>query len=457
MPLPVAPLFCVLPPESQRVLDRYDQIIQSVLRLSLRQRAALPLDVRSLSHRLTDERSARRASYLNEPAAAAAYVSYFHWWNLVRLSRLFAGLPSGAFALPAGGVCVDLGSGPLTVPQALWLARPELRRTPLTWYCVDRSRSIMALGESLYLALAARTAAESGGVPWRVVRVHGEAGIPLRDKAQLVASANALNETTQRADSPPRETAARCADTLLGYAEKGAALLLAEPGIPPSARFLSLLRGELLARKCGIGSPCPQIGECPMNGRRGKKWCHFAFGTGAAPKELANMSASAGLPKARASLSFLLAYIGREGESASGVRVVSDPIRLPGNRTGFYACSRLGLTLLEARNPAPLIPSGSLIRLALPEQAARRDRKTGAAIINIDANDDRGRETAPPPYRDSPAPQRSVLPLGANTGPHKHRARTDLRNPRPAERRSKPAAAQGKRAHATETQKRRQR
>jgi hypothetical protein len=455
MSLPFAPLFCTLPPESQRVLDRYDQIIQSVLRLSPRQRAALPLDVRSLSHRLTDERSVRRASYLNAPAAAAAYVSYFHWWNLVRLSRLFAGLPSGAFALPAGGVCVDLGSGPLTVPQALWLARPELRRTPLTWYCVDRSRSIMALGESLYLALAARTAAESGGEPWRVVRVYGAAGIPLRDKAHLVASANALNEMIQRADSPPRETAARCSDTLLGYAEKGATLLLAEPGIPPSARFLSLLRGELLARKCGIGSPCPQLGECPMNGRRGKKWCHFAFGTGAAPKELAHMSASAGLPKARASLSFLLAYAGREGESASGVRVVSDPIRLPGNRFGFYACSRLGLTLLEARNPAPLIPSGSLIRLALPEQASRRDRKTSAAIVNIDADDGRGRGIAPPPYRDSPAPQRSVLPIGANAGTHKHRARTDFRSPRPAERRSKPAAAQGRRAHATETQKRR--
>ncbi len=423
-------LFENLPPDAQKIVNDFDDVVQSVRPLSSKQFLHLPEDIRGLSHRLTDERSRRRAGYLNETAALTAYVRYFQWWNLVRLTRLFAGLGEECFSVPDDGVCLDVGSGPLTVPIALWLARPELRAKKLTWYCLDYSQNALAFGEDMFLAVAARTIAaaaartgtaaevrtvaartsassepcgeadaeRSGGCPWKIVRVKGELGTQIRRRADFISCANMFNEAVQLSGKPPEFTAKKAAAELSGYAAAGARIFVVEPGIPPAARFLFALRDALFRKNCTVLAPCPRGmqravspeagtgSSCPMDARRGGKWCHFVFAAECAPAKLLKLSAVARLPKERAALSFLLVQTESAGSSAAAgraaekcfavnrssvnrsagtrsaapaapsgsieLRVASDPIRLPGGRTGYYACSRLGLTLAVER-PAP--------------------------------------------------------------------------------------------------------
>ncbi|MDR3284922.1 MAG: small ribosomal subunit Rsm22 family protein [Treponema sp.] len=406
----IRPLFGAPNRDAAKILEDFGAIIRGVRPLNSRQQALLPLEIKKLFHRLSDERSSRRTDYLNEPAALTAYTHYYHWWNLVRLTRLFAGLGAEHLSIPENGVCVDLGSGPLTVPTALWLARPELRKRRLTWYCIDRSRTALSLGEELYLATAARTNAAGQTslprhtcLPWRIVRIQGEAGIAVRQKAHFVAAANVFNEILQNAARSPEVLAHNAAVLLASYTEPASdgTILLVEPGIPPSAHFVSLVREQVLDAGWHIQAPCPHEERCPMdgsqnvNGRKGGKWCHFVFPTEDAPKPLRTLSDSAGLSKDRATLSFLLANNRENREKPSpsiplfSVRIASNPIALPGNRTGFYGCSGLGLTLLETPEGAALsresrsleLCSGALASLPDPAKQPLMDRKSGAARV----------------------------------------------------------------------------
>ena len=129
-----------LPKDAINILDNFDNIIQGIRPLNSKQLAKLPKTIRNLSHQLTDERDRRHLGYMNNTEELSAYVRYFTWWNLVRLTRLFANMDAKDFHLNDNDYCLDLGSGPLTVVIALWLARPELREKKLTWYCVDISQ-----------------------------------------------------------------------------------------------------------------------------------------------------------------------------------------------------------------------------------------------------------------------------------------------------------------------------
>ena len=147
------PIFGALSKETRALLDAFPEIVQTAQPLDSKRLQELPTRIRELSHELTDERSDRHVGYLNDPAELSAYVRYYMWWNLVRLSRLFATLP---VELDDGDAAVDLGSGPLTLPIALWMSRPDLRKKDITWYCVDISQGALAAGEEIFLALAAR-------------------------------------------------------------------------------------------------------------------------------------------------------------------------------------------------------------------------------------------------------------------------------------------------------------
>ena len=120
-----------------------------------------------------------------------------------------------------------------------------------------------------------------------------------------------------------------------------------------------------------------------MDGSRGSKWCHFTFSTEAAPAKLQRLSASAGLPKERASLAFVLASSAgaeaAEEPNLLSIRIISEPISLPGNRVGYYGCCRLGLVLVESAAGNELAP-GMLVRLPKPGNP-RVDRKSGAVLM----------------------------------------------------------------------------
>ncbi len=400
-------LFSEIPKDTFKYLEDFGDILQDVLPLSGKQRRELPRIIRDLSRQMTDERSRRRAGYMNETGLLSAYIRYFMWWNLIRLVPVFAGLSNsllsnellGSFDPEDGSVMLDIGSGPLTVPAALWLARPELRKRRLTWYCLDQSQTALAAGENIFLALAART----GGEPWKILRVKGGLGTEIRRKAEFITCANMFNELYWDSPEPLEALVKKYSAGVLAYAAEGARIFIAEPGIPRGGRFMTLMRDSLIRKGYGIAAPCPHNGECPMPGKQagtssGGKWCHFTFPADNAPKTLRKLSEEAGLAKDRAALSLLFAVKGDaaapDTKKTLPVRIVSDLIFLNEDRprgAGRYGCSALGLILAggagKAGYAAGMLKSGDLIEVPLPDSNAPRDGKTGAVIVQPAASE----------------------------------------------------------------------
>ncbi len=387
------PLFARLSKESQEILNSFDALVQDIQPLNAKQLQQLPDVIKELSHSLTDERSSRRIGYMNETRQLSAYVRYFTWWNLVRITPLLTGFPSSVFShLTDNSVILDIGSGPLTVPIALWLARPELRTKEITCYCLDISQNALSLGEELFLKVVSKTAPSSPEQkPWHIVRVKGESGTAIRKKAHLITCANMFNEQYWNSSKPLEEITKKDCDLLLSYADEQSTILLIEPGIPRAARFVSLMRSAFLRKHMTILSPCPHSDECPMEGKKGGKWCHFVLDTEKnAPARLHKLSEKSGLPKDRASLSFCLVSntpkddIPQETKTTE-VRVVSDAITLYDHSTARYSCSQLGLTLLQA--PENKYKSGDLVSIPNEHPALghpQTDRKSNAKKIRLD-------------------------------------------------------------------------
>lgn len=416
-------IFASPPEDARRILDNFDGIIRTNLPLSSKQLLLLPRNIKELSHCLTDERSKRRLGYMNDNIMLSAYAYYFLWWNLFRLTSVFSALDENVFSfLHDESVCLDIGSGPLSVPLALYLARPELRAVKLTWYCMDTSQNALALGENLLLSCAARlqnaqsadNAEGADGFCWRIVRVKGEIGTPIKQKASFITCANMFNELYWNTSQPLEAEAKKYAARLFSYGaqkpdgKSECAFFVAEPGIPRAARFISLLRAAMLRKNMSCTSPCPHENECPMDGKKGGKWCHFILNTETAPAALKKLSEKAGLAKERAAISFIFTRPeahprnpkavhaekrGTDGKTAAAaktpyrIRICSDPIALPGRKTGRYACAPWGLTLVIEKNAREKrLASGDLTEAPLKAadiQNLSIDRKSGAKIVSV--------------------------------------------------------------------------
>lgn len=416
-------VFASPPEDARRILDNFDGIIRTNLPLSSKQLLLLPRNIKELSHCLTDERSKRRLGYMNDNIMLSAYAYYFLWWNLFRLTSVFSALDENVFSfLHDESVCLDIGSGPLSVPLALYLARPELRAVKLTWYCMDTSQNALALGENLLLSCAARlqnaqsadNAEDADGFCWRIVRVKGEIGTPIKQKASFITCANMFNELYWNTSQPLEAEAKKYAARLFSYGaqkpdgKSECAFFVAEPGIPRAARFISLLRAAMLRKNMSCTSPCPHENECPMDGKKGGKWCHFILNTETAPAALKKLSEKAGLAKERAAISFIFTRPEAlspnpkaehaekretDGNPAAAaktsyrIRICSDPIALPEHKTGRYACAPWGLTLVIEKNAREKrLASGDLTEAPLKAadiQNLSIDRKSGAKIVSV--------------------------------------------------------------------------
>ena len=389
-----------IPKDAQVVINEFDSIVQGIQPLNSRQLQQLPQNIRNLSHQMTDDRAARRLGYMNENIQLSSYIRYFTWWNLVRLTRLFSNLDACCF--PGKGflktdeklVCLDLGSGPLTVITALFPARPELRKMPLVWYCLDVSANSMAVGEDVFLSVCAKL----GEQPWQIIRVKGSFSTPIKQKAGFITCANMFNELDQATDMPPEFKVKKYFEQLTRYADPTAKYILVEPGVPKAARTLALLRDRFIKAGAFVTAPCPHQNKCPMDGFRAYtgskcKWCNFAFETGDAPRTLQKLSEQAKLPKERATLSFIAVDSRVKPENDTlHIRITSDKIRLPNYMCGFYGCSRLGLVLVtlpdsnNTRLPKPpFVPkSGDLIQVKIKTpDSLPKDEKSGAWIIRL--------------------------------------------------------------------------
>ncbi len=356
-------------------------------------RRELPGDIRHLSHLLTDERGDLRRDYLADPAALSAYMRYFLPWNIFRLGVLFSGLAldPGGDAPDHAATVIDLGTGPLTAPLALWMSRPRLRKRPLHFICVDRAPKPMRLGLD---ALHSMAASQGGLAPWKVTLVKGPLDARLREKADLLIMANALNEVLHRGEGEDLlETADALAWHLGSMLTPTGSLLVVEPGVRPSAHLMAALRRGMMHHGLLPLAPCTHTGPCPMSGRGYTAWCHFNFDAGAAPGWLQKLSDEARLAKDNVSLGFLhFSSKGRKLEAEPGksfVRAVSGPFELPGDelsaaprRFGQYACSDRGLTLLSLPKKHLVPLPGALIEAAWPD-APEKDAKSGALVLPL--------------------------------------------------------------------------
>lgn len=387
-----------IPQDALELLENFDKIIQDIIPANSKQANALPKQIRDLSHQMTDERERRRLGYMNEKTALVAYARYFMWWNLVRLTRLFSNLDFSF--LHDYDICLDIGSGPMTVICALWLSQPDLRKKNLTWYAMDISQQALNLGEEIFLSIATKTQnaksidekenADEEILPWKIIRVKDSFGANIRQKVSFLTCANIFNEILQGESAPPDSLAKKYSRLLFPYLSENASVMLIEPGVPSSARFVSLMRDAFLRNGFFISAPCPHQDKCPMDGRRATKngasgkWCNFAFETQGAPKRLLSLSEKAGLPKERAVLSFLLAQknsnIKKAAEKDERLRIVSDTIWLPQKRRGYYACARQGFSLAICSSNTN-VQSGDLILGA--KEKDKRDEKTSARIFEI--------------------------------------------------------------------------
>ncbi|MDR2743719.1 MAG: hypothetical protein LBB66_00720 [Desulfovibrio sp.] len=414
--------FPPLPPAARQALALLPEALKRVRPLNAAQRRSLPEDAAELSRLLTVERGALRRPYWLSPAFVSAYLYYFLPWNLLRLARLFSSLPlpDPCSAAPGGALLVDVGSGPLTVPIALWMARPDLGDAPLGVFALDSAPQPLELGKSLFRILGEL----AGRRVWPLYTERARLGHPDRPvrglnrrfagghaRLWLVAAANVFNEFHVRSgrkrafDKDPEDDGdcgagggeMPAADILRFFSRLAAsgpespALLAVEPGTRLGGRTIMTLREQAGERGLRALAPCPHNVVCPLLKNRGRAWCHFTFDCAGAPSWLERLSGEAGLAKTSLSLSFLLLRregAAREDEKPSGgrlseensaeARVLSAPFAVPGLVGGArYACCAKGLLLLE---DAADLAQGELLRIRLVQNAPR-DAKSGALII----------------------------------------------------------------------------
>ena len=128
----------------------------------------------------------------------------------------------------------------------------------------------------------------------------GELGSALKEKADFVTSANLFNELCDDFKNPPDFLAKKYTEQILSYLKfenENARYIIVEPGDPRSARLVSLMRDSFMRRGFFPVSPCTHFCQCPMDGKKGGKWCNYAFKTDNAPTELKKLSEKSELPQ----------------------------------------------------------------------------------------------------------------------------------------------------------------
>lgn len=392
--------------DAARALELLPEALEEVWPLGKKHRRSLPSDIASLSALLTGNRSELRHGYWERPAFVSAYLYYFLPWNILRLSRLFGGLELPR--LPRGpALLADAGSGPLTLPLALWLNLPP--QADIRLLATDRQRRPLELGLRVFEALGRllrRPVWPSEIQKAPLEQLAGCIGAWLQKHAPgqnspwLITCANTLNELRptrrkfaalpglcngeeEREDLEKQEAEAHGTESLLaslrGIGGTAPALLFVEPGTRLGGTRLMRLRAQALELGYNAVAPCSSQGECPWLGKNGRSsladsWCHFVFPAQPVPAWLAELACAAGLGKRTLSLSFLLLASRRGPENS--LRVLSAPFPASGS-VCRYACSPRGLALLTA---ARGLPAGSL----LPDCGKRhgRDAKSGAEILS---------------------------------------------------------------------------
>lgn len=363
-------------------LNILPKILGELLPLSSSHRADLPDAIRDLSHILTSERFRLNRSYWSTPRFISAYLRYFLPWNLVRLTHILPNLD-----LPIGSSeklqILDLGSGPLTLPLALWISRPDWRTRPLTLMCSDTAPYPMELGRRLLEMLANHT---HEPLVWNIQLIRASLLRTLAKSHQsyLIMVGNVLNEMR---DKSGKILAERLNDLVCAIGRNLAPhgrVLFIEPGTRLGGTLIASFREEALLEGFEALAPCTHNEPCPLLRQRSRGWCHVSQdATGSV--WLAKLAKEVGLPKETLSIAFLLLKqqdeLLRQPQIQSEIlaRILSDAFSVPNMGFARYACTSKGLAILpHAQN----LPSGALVKCFSPKNP-KRDKKSGAIELDL--------------------------------------------------------------------------
>ena len=344
-------------------LAAYEGVLRTVLSLKQAHRKELHYAVADLSRSLTTERGGMKVNYWSTPRNTSAYLHFYLPWNLYRLAWL---LPNLDLNLEDGDTVLDLGSGPLTLVQGMWLARPELRTKKLTFICSDIAPKPMETGRKLLETMMGMPASQS---PWKIVLERTALEKTLRNhygRVRLVSGANVLNELRSGRGQTLEERMDELALAMTNACTDNGEVLFVEPGTRLGGKMVSLLRMGLMEHGMLPQAPCPHDMFCPMLDQQSSGWCHFNASAENAPAWLMDLTNRARMERRNISLSFMHAARTQPQYDTDMVRVLSDPIRLPeATESARYACSSRGLTLVHK---AFHFQSGCALQIQWPDK-----------------------------------------------------------------------------------------
>jgi SAM-dependent methyltransferase len=341
---------------------------------------ALAQAVVNLSRLFTTARGALPPRYLDDPAHASAYLSYFLPVNLSKIQGLMDELPSpGGTETPDRPMAVlDLGCGQGTGSLALldWLwHRSQERAKSLSVLATDASHASLQDGKRLWEAYCQEVGISGAGLRCIVGNLEhplkGDLGkqIVRGGPYDLIIMANCLNELFPTAADPPVERATVVAQLLPFLAPHGT-IVIVEPALRQTARALHQLRNHLLKQGlCTVYSPCLHEGACPALDRP-DDWCHEER-PWQPPPAIAAIDRDVGFIKDALKFSYLLLRTdGRTivTRNLQTFRVVSELRELKGEKRAWL-CNETG---------RPEV--GRLDRKASPQNAALDSWHRGAIV-----------------------------------------------------------------------------
>ncbi|OAI46781.1 hypothetical protein AYO43_01200 [Nitrospira sp. SCGC AG-212-E16] len=344
---------------------------------------ALAEAVVNLSRLFTTARTALSPRYLNDPAHAAAYLSYFLPVNLSKVQVLLDELPndSGHETPDRPMAVLDLGCGPGTGSVALldWLwHRSQDRAKSLSVLATDASHASLQDAKRLWEAYCQEVGISGAGLRC----IEGNLEHPLKSDLgkqivrgkpyDLIIMANCLNELFSASVDPSAERAAVVAQLLPFLAPHGT-IMIVEPALRQTARALHQVRNQLLKQRlCTVYSPCLHEGACPALDHP-DDWCHEER-PWQTPPAIAAIDREVGFIKDALKFSYLLLRTdGRTivTRNPQTFRVVSELRELKGEKRAWL-CNETG---------RPEV--GRLDRKASPENAAV-DAWHRGAIVQIE-------------------------------------------------------------------------
>ncbi|MGH7221582.1 MAG: small ribosomal subunit Rsm22 family protein, partial [Nitrospiraceae bacterium] len=307
----------------------------------------------NLSRLFTTARATLPLRYLDNPAHASAYLSYFFPVNLSKVQVLLDELPedSGMEASDHPMTVLDLGCGPGTGALALldwlWHRSPEQAKS-LSVLATDASHAPLRDTKRLWEAYCREVGISTSGLRC----VEGNLEHPLKGDLgkqivrggpyDLMIMANCLNELFPAATDSPKERAAVVGQLLPFLAPHGTIMII-EPALRQTARALHHMRNYLLKQGlCTVYSPCLHEGTCPALDHP-DDWCHEER-PWQTPPMIAAIDRDVGFIKDALKFSYLLLRTdGRTiaTRSPQTFRVVSELRVLKGD-TRAWLCNELG-------------------------------------------------------------------------------------------------------------------